>query len=132
MSWTFIHDRLAVTATWFVFILGIWALYQRIRNRPLDSNWFGAAVIAEGVIIVQGLIGAYLYFGMGLDAALPRPFMHILYGVVAVVTLPAAWGYFNSLEREDVKSLAMAATSIFLWGILLRASSTAQYAAPQF
>lgn len=132
MSWTFIHDRLAVTAAWFVFILGIWALYQRIRNRPLDSSWFGAAVIAEGVIVVQGLIGAYLYFGMGLGAALPRPFMHILYGVVAVVTLPAAWSYFNSLQREDVKSLAMAAVSIFLWGILLRASSTAQYLPPSF
>lgn len=130
MSLTILHDRLAVSAAWFVFILGVWALIQRIRSRPLDSNWFGAAVIAEGLIVAQGLIGAYLYFGMGLGVALPRPFMHILYGVVAVVTLPAAWGYFNSLQREDVKALAMAATSIFLWGILLRASSTAQYLPP--
>lgn len=132
MSWVFIHDRLAVTAAWFVFILGIWALYQRIRNRPLDGSWFGAAIIAELVIIAQGLIGVYLYLGMGLGAALPRPFMHILYGVVAVITLPAAWGYFNSLQRDDVMSLAMAATSLFLWGILLRASSTAQYLPPPY
>lgn len=130
MSLPFVHDRLSVTAAWFIFVLGVWALVQRFRSQPLDSGWFGAAMIAEGLIVVQALIGAYLYFFMGLGVVLTRPFMHILYGLVAVITLPAAWGYFNSLEREDVKALAMGVTCIFLWGILLRASSTALYLPP--
>ena len=98
--------------------------------RPLGASWYGAAVIAQLTILAQGLLGAWLYLGMGLGAALPRPFMHILYGIVAVITLPAAWGYFGNLPDERVRSLAMAATCIFLWGILLRSGSTAVYLPP--
>jgi hypothetical protein len=125
-----LHDRLAVTATWFTLIIGLWALVQWLRNRPLGASWYGAAVIAQLTILAQGLLGAWLYLGMGLGAALPRPFMHILYGIVAVITLPAAWGYFGNLPDERVRSLAMAATCIFLWGILLRSGSTAVYLPP--
>ena len=56
--------------------------------------------------------------------------MHILYGIVAVLTLPAAHSYFSQLEDEKVKTLAMAAACFFLWGIVLRASQVAQYAGP--
>ncbi len=67
---------------------------------------------------------------MGVGATLPRPFMHILYGIGAVITLPAAQSYFGQLEDEKVKALAMAAVCFFLWGIVLRASHVAQYAGP--
>ncbi len=125
-----IHDRLAVTATWFTLIIGIWALLQWMRNRPLDASWYGAAAIAELTILVQGLLGVWLYLGLGQGNALPRPFMHVLYGIVAVITLPSAWGYFGNLPEERVRSLAMAATCIFLWGILQRAASVAVYTPP--
>jgi heme A synthase len=129
MSLVLVHDRLANTAALFIAILGVWALVLRVRNRPLDSAWFGAAVIGEVLIIVQGLLGGWLYL-QGLGAALPRPFMHILYGVVAVLTIPAAYGYFGGLEDENVKSLAMAFVCLFLWGIIMRATSVAAYPAP--
>jgi len=125
-----VHARLALTATWLTLIIGLWALVQWLRNRPLGSSWYGAVVIAELTIVTQGLLGAWLYLGMGMGVALPRPFMHILYGIVAVITLPASWGYFGNLPEERVRSLAMAATCIFLWGILLRAGSTAVYLPP--
>jgi hypothetical protein len=64
---------------------------------------------------------------MGLGAALPRPFLHILYGIVAILTMPAAYSYFSQLEDENVKTVAMAVTCLFLWGILLRATQVAQY-----
>ena len=130
MSIVEIHTRLSNTATLFVAVLGVWALFLRFRSRPLDGNWFGAAMIGELLLVAQSLLGVYLYYVVGLGAALPRPFMHILYGVVSLVTLPAAQSYFGQLEDEKVKALAMAAVCFFLWGIVLRASHVAQYAGP--
>ena len=121
-----IHSGLANTATLFVAALGIWALVQRIRSQPLSSGWLGALVIAELLLIAQVAVGTILYL-QGLGVILPRPFIHLLYGIVSVITLPAAYGYFGSLEDEHVKSLAMTVTCLFLWGILLRATSVAQY-----
>lgn len=127
MSFLEIHARLTNSAILFIAVVGVWAAFLRFRNQPLNASWFGAAVVGELLLVGQVVIGVYLYLGMGLGAALPRPFLHILYGIVAIVTLPAAYGYFSQLEDENVKTVAMAATCFFLWGILLRASQVAQY-----
>jgi hypothetical protein len=129
MPLTVIHDRLADTSALFVAALGIWALFLRFRSRPLDSSWSGAAIIAEVLLIAQVAIGTYLYF-QGLDAVLPRPFMHILYGVVAILTIPASYSYFGNIEDENVQTLAMACVCLFLWGIVQRAGSVAVYLPP--
>ncbi len=131
MSLVEIHARLADTSTLFVAILGLWALFLRLRSRPLDASWYGAAVVAELLLLVQTGLGALLYW-QGLDVALQRPFMHILYGVVALITLPAAYAYFGNLEDERVKSLSMALVCFFLWGILLRATYVARFPPPAF
>ncbi len=129
MPLTVIHDRLADTSSLFIAALAIWALFLRFRSRPLDSNWSGAAVIAELLLIAQFSIGVLLYF-RGLDVVLPRPFMHILYGVVAIITIPASYAYFGNVEDENVKTLAMAFVYLFLWGIVQRAGSVAVYMPP--
>lgn len=129
MPLTQIHAGLANTALLFIAFLGIWAFALRIRSRPLDSSWFGAAVVGELLIVAQALIGATLYF-QGYGGMLVRPFMHILYGIVAVVTLPAAWSYFGHLEEDRVKTLAMAVACAFLWGILQRAGTVVYFDAP--
>jgi hypothetical protein len=124
-----IHDRLADTASLFIAFLGVWALVLAIRAQPLSSSWLGAAFIGELLLLVQAGLGVILYV-QGLGVVLPRPFMHILYGIVAIITLPAAYGYFGNLEDERTKSLAMAAICLFLWGILLRAGSVAEILPP--
>jgi hypothetical protein len=126
-----VHSALANSAVLFIAALGIWALALRVMSRPLARAWYGAAMIGEVLILAEGALGGLLYL-QGNDAALPRPFMHILYGVVAVICLPAAQSYFGSMEDENVKTLAMAAVCAFLWGILLRASFVAQNAGPAF
>lgn len=130
MPLTVIHDRLADTSSLFVAALGIWALFLRFRSRPLDSNWSGAAVIAELLLIAQFALGAYLYYFRGLDVLLPRPFMHILYGVVAILTIPASYAYFGNVEDDNVQTLAMAFVYLFLWGIIQRSGSVAAYLPP--
>src|SRR3954468_2915056 len=116
-----IHKGLSNTAVLFIAALAIWALVLRFRSRPLDTSWIGAALIGELLIVVEAAIGGILYLE-GSSSALPRPFLHILYGIVALICLPAAQTYFGHLEDENVKTIAMAATCTFLWGILLRAS----------
>jgi hypothetical protein len=120
-----LHDRLAATAAIFLAVLAVWGLVQFLRNKPLGPSWAGAAVIVELVLITQGLLGAWMYLVGGQGALLARPFIHILYGIVAVITLPAAWGYFSNLKEERVQSLAMALTCLFLWGIVQRGITTA-------
>ncbi|MCB0062997.1 MAG: hypothetical protein KDE19_12820 [Caldilineaceae bacterium] len=122
-----IHDRLTNSAVIFIAVIGVWAAFLRLRGQPLNASWFGAAIVGELLLVAQVLIGTYLYLGMGLGAVLPRPFLHILYGIVAIITLPAAYGYFGQLEDENVKTVALAATCFFLWGILLRAAQVAQF-----
>jgi hypothetical protein len=129
MSFSLIHAGLANTAAYFIGALGLWALFLRIRTRPLEGAWLGAAIIGEVLIVVEALLGVYLYV-QGQDAALPRPLLHILYGVVAIITLPAAYGYFGNLEEDNVKTVAMGLVCFFLWGILLRAAQVAQYSVP--
>lgn len=129
MSLPVIHAGLSNTAVMFIAVIGVWALFLRFRNQPLNAGWFGAAVVGELLLIGEVAIGAYLYLGMGLGAALPRPFLHILYGIVAILTLPAAYSYFSQIEDENVKTVALAVTCFFLWGILLRATQVAQYGA---
>ncbi len=124
-----IHTGLANTAVLFVAALGVWALGLRFMSRPLDGTWFGAAMIGELLIVAEGALGGLLYL-QGMDSLLPRPFMHILYGVVALICLPAAQSYFGNVEDENVKTLAMAATCAFLWGILMRSSYVAQFPGP--
>lgn len=129
MSLAFIHGRLAETAALFIAVLGIWALFSRIRSQPLSGGWFGAAVIAEVLLVAQVTMGAMLYLN-GHGDLLPRPFIHILYGITAVITLPSAYGYFSRMEDDHVLSLGMAFVCLFLWGLVQRAASTAVYLPP--
>lgn len=124
-----LHAGLSNTAVLFIGVIGVWALLLRLRSRPLNPSWYGAAVVGEVILVLQGLLGAVMYF-QGLNVMLARPFMHILYGIVAIVTLPASYSYFGHLEDDRVKTLAMAVTCFFLWGILLRANSVALYPLP--
>ena len=120
MSITQIHGALANSATLFMAILALWALLLRFRSQPLSSSWWGAAVISEVLILAQCGLGVVLYL-QGYAATLPRPWIHILYAIVAIITLPAAHTYFNNIKEPKVQTLAMVFVCFFLWGILLRA-----------
>jgi hypothetical protein len=115
---------LSRTGVFFFVALGAWAILFRLRARPLDGNWYGAAVVGEVLMVLQFIIGFILY-NQGLGANLPRAFVHILYACVAVITLPAAYGYLNRLEDENVKSILMAIICFFLMEVVIRAGIVA-------
>lgn len=124
MSLSVIHAGLAQTGILFMIALGVWAIVLRIRSRPLNGSWYGGLAVGEVLMVVQFVIGFVLY-GQGLGDNLPRAFVHILYGAVAVITLPAAYAYLSKLEDENVKSILFAIVCFFLLEVVIRARDVA-------
>lgn len=124
MSLTEIHIGLAQSATLFMIALGVWAIFLRFRSRPLDGSWYGALAVGEILMVVQFALGWILY-GQGLGDNLPRAFVHILYGAVAVITLPAAYAYLSKLEEENTKTILFAIVCFFLMEVVIRARDVA-------
>ncbi len=118
-----VHQGLSRSTLILTAIVGLWALFAGIRNQPLDGRWLGTAIICEILIIVQGLVGIYLWFGT--TGVLPRPFLHVLYGVVGIIALPAAYGYLSRMPDARAMTWGMAATCTFLFFALLRAIQVA-------
>src|SRR5512134_3536106 len=98
MSLADIHARLGNTAMYYAIILGLWGLWRYFRKQGLDSNYWGALVIGEILIIAQGLLGAYLW----LSGARPGRGIHILYGVVSALVIPGLYAYTQGDDRRRV------------------------------
>jgi hypothetical protein len=96
--------------------VGILAFF---RKQGPDASYFGALVIGEILILVQGGLGAYLW----LSGLRPDRTIHILYGVISVLAIPGAYLYTKGGE-ERRSTLIYAAVLAFLVGILFRATQT--------
>ncbi len=120
MSPVVIHARLANTALLYFTILAIWGLWQYFRKQPLSSSYRGALMIAEILILAQGTLGIILY-AIGLQAS--RGSMHILYGIVGALGIPAVYVFTKGKDDRNVVLVYAAVT--FLCAILfLRSMAT--------
>jgi hypothetical protein len=103
----------------YAAIVTVWGLFLWFRGGNPSPGYLGALVIAEGVFIVQG-VGGLIALATGHR---PHDGLHYLYGVVLVLTLPAAYLFGNSAsERRD--SLIFGLATLFLIGIAVRAITT--------
>lgn len=98
MTLTAIHDRLSITIVLYVFILAVWGLWRAAHKQGLNSSFWGALVINEILIILQGALGAYLW---SISLRPERGWMHILYGVVVVITLPASYAFTRGRDGRS-------------------------------
>lgn len=116
-----VHGRLANTALLYAIILGVWGLWRFVRKQNMDSNFWGAIVIAEILFLFQIALGLYLWLsGVGeLSSG-----VHILYGVVSVMVLPGIYLYTRGDDKRRAL-LIYTAGFLFLVGILIRAMMTA-------
>ncbi len=114
-----IHRGLARTGILFFIALGVWALWFRFRSRPLDGSWYGAAAIGELLMIVEFFLGWILY-SQGLGENLARAFVHILYAIVSIITLPAAYLYLSRMKNENIKTILFAIVCFFLMEVVIR------------
>jgi len=120
MSLADIHGRLANTALIYFGILALWGVWRALRKQGLDSSYWGALAIAEVLIIVQGILGAILYF----SGERPGRWVHILYGVVSVLVIPGLYAYTRG-ESDRRVMVIYALTLLISVGVILRAIGTA-------
>lgn len=120
MSLTQVHASLANTATYYFLILALWGLWRYARKQGVDSSFWGALVISEVLVILQGGLGVFLWLS-GLRPG--RGWIHILYGVVSVLTLPAIFAYTRG-DNDRRIMLIYGVALLFLVGIALRAAGT--------
>lgn len=116
----FIHDRLSITVLLFLVALGLWGLWGYLRGGGVSGSLWGALVIGEVLIVVEGLLGAGLFLAGARPA---RTAIHILYGVFLAVALPGAFSFTRG-RTARFEALVFALVSFFLAGVTIRARLT--------
>jgi hypothetical protein len=120
MTLTMVHASLANTSLLFAVIAGVWGIALRLRHRGIDGNYWGILAVGELLFLGQGLLGAYLWFS---GARPGRMGIHILYGVVLIIGLPAYYAITKGRDDENA-ALAFGVLCLFLAAISLRAAVT--------
>ena len=116
-----IHARLFITTLAYCLVMALWAFWRFFRKQGVDSSYWGALVIAEVLLVIQGALGAYLYFVLGLRPA--RASIHILYGVISLLSIPGAYAFTKGGDQHR-DMLVYGAVLAFQCGIILRAAVT--------
>lgn len=116
-----IHGSLGNAAMLYMLILGLWALGSALRNQGLSGSFWGALAIGAGLMLVQGLLGVVLWVMVGSPS---RP-IHILYGVLCAIGIPAAYAYLRTPGGRR-EALLYGLAALFIFGLAVRAISTAR------
>ncbi len=114
------------TSFLYSILLGLYGFWLYFRDQGVTSGFRGALVI--GQVVVMSLFGVE---GLRmLSGWLPtRAWVHILYAVVAVISIPAM--YFFTQGRTSRREVLMyAVLGFFLLGVLWQANNTALYPRP--
>ncbi len=113
-----IHSLLANTLILYLLVCALWGIGAGLRLRPVSASYRTVLLVAEGLFVVQGLVGLAL-----LAQGSPAPqWVHFLYGVVGVCALPAILSIIGSGKKRE--SLWLGLTALFLVGIAARALMT--------
>ena len=114
-----IHARLANTAILYFLIVSIWGWVRYFRKQGVDSTYWGMLAIAEILVVVQALLGGYLWI-VGLR---PGRTLHLLYGIVVLLMIPGAYIYTHGQdERPEIMIYGM--VTIVAVGLIMRAMVT--------
>lgn len=115
-----IHRSLSTALLLFAGISGGWGLVSYGRGRGVSASYWGILACLELLALAQGLVGG----AMLLAGEQPARLVHILYGIVSVVTLPGVYAFTHGRDDRQT-TLTYALICLFLLGVSLRAASTA-------
>lgn len=116
-----VHGRLANTAMIYCILMAAWGLFRFFRRQGVSGSYFGAIVIAEILLAIQGLLGLILWFG----AATYRPgWVHWLYGIVLLLGAPLVYAYTKG-RQERPEMLLYGVAFVIMIALVLRAMVTA-------
>jgi hypothetical protein len=120
MDLSMVHERLATAMILYSVVAGVWGIVGGLRRQTMSGNYWGIIAVAEVLFVVQALVGITLWLG----GDRPARGVHILYGVVANLSLPAY--YAMSKGRDDSRAVSTyGLLFFFLVAITLRAMTTA-------
>jgi heme A synthase len=96
----FLHGYGARVLLLFAIAIAVWGTFQYFTNRPISGGFRSSFLILAGLTPLQGLIGVVV---LALGSR-PTEFLHVVYGIFAVIFLPAAYLYSRggSQRRETV------------------------------
>jgi hypothetical protein len=115
-----IHARLANTAMIYCAIMAIWGIFRFFRKQGMSGGFFGAVVIAEILLLIQGAIGVFLWMGAG---RYHPGYVHWIYGIVLVLAAPIVFAYTKG-RQERPEMLLYAVAYIIMIALVLRATVT--------
>jgi hypothetical protein len=90
----------------------------------VDGGYLGALVIGQLLYLSQGIMGVILWVG-GRLSLVSRPEMHVIYGAFATVFMPFVYLVWLKGDDSNRAQWVLSLTSLFLFGIALRAIGTA-------
>jgi len=120
----FLHGLLSRALLLFTVIAGVYGLVEYYRKQVVTPSYWGMIVVGNLTAVAQGALGLI----MALSGKQPEQWVHILYGVVALMWIPII-NLINQLannsEHNRRETLIVALISLFEAGIALRAITTA-------
>ena len=120
MSLIDIHSILSRAVAIYSLAMTLFALYRYLRREPIGSDYRGAILVGEGLIVVQGVLGGIMFF-MGLR---PANNLHFIYGGLTLLTWPAAFSFARNQEDERKETMVWMVASLILFAASLRALAT--------
>jgi hypothetical protein len=106
-----LHCRIALSTLFFVLALGAWGTLNFVLVRGVTSNYLGALVIGEILVLLQGVLGVVLVITGGW----PSDGLHFLYGVTIALAWPGVYAYTHAgTSRRETGIYAI--VSFFMFG----------------
>jgi hypothetical protein len=114
-----LHSGLARASVIFSLIIGIYGLWRYWRNMGVSQDFWGVLAAGEFLYLAQAVVGISMLM-LGLS---PGRWVHFLYGILSVITIPGAFAYTRGQDgRREV--LIYALIGLFMVGVSLRAIAT--------
>jgi hypothetical protein len=120
-----LHALIARAMVTFALASGGYGLWEYFHKHEISPSYWGIIVVGNVTALGQGMIG--LWLALGPDQKPVREWVHILYGIMAVLWIPIfnfANGYFNRKQDKLKETLIIAIVSLFEFGVALRAIAT--------
>ncbi len=114
------HSALGRAVLLYSLAIGVYGLIIYFRRRTIPAGFWGTLALGEVLYLGQVAVGVALSLRVGF----PQRSVHILYGVLPVIVLPAAYAFTRGRDDRNA-ALAYGLIGLFLAGVAIRAMTTA-------
>ncbi|MBI3979985.1 MAG: hypothetical protein HY331_17565 [Chloroflexi bacterium] len=114
-----LHRFVGTAAVTYLLFLAVWGLGAYALRRELGSSFRAGLAIAEGLLVLQVIVGVVLL----VQGFVPRDLLHLAYGTFAALGIPIATSYLSGSHGRR-RTLIYALAMLFTFGLSVRAYMT--------